>query len=65
MVYQAALNKARKAKAIDPSIASIAQKHINSYASKAPSTEDIFNEGIPSGSPWKIGCWIGETVRVP
>ena len=65
MVYQAALNKARKAKAIDPSIASIAQKHINSYAAKAPSTEDIFNEGIPSGSPWKIGCWIGETVRVP
>ncbi len=65
MVYQAALNKARKAKAIDPSISSIAQKHINSYASKAPSTEDVFNEGIPSGSPWKIGCWIGETVRVP
>jgi tetratricopeptide (TPR) repeat protein len=65
MVYQAALNKARKAKAIDPSISSVAQKHINSYAAKAPSTEDVFNEGIPSGTPWKIGCWIGETVRVP
>jgi tetratricopeptide (TPR) repeat protein len=65
MVYQAALNKARKAKAIDPSISSLANKYIKSYSSKAPSTEDVFNEGIQSGSPWKIGCWIGETVRVP
>jgi len=65
MVYQAALNKARRAKAVDPSISSLAQKHINSYSSKAPSTEDVFNEGLQSRSPWKIGCWIGETVRVP
>jgi len=65
MVYQAALVKARKAKAIDPSISSIAQKHINSYAGKAPSTEDVFNKGIASGTPWKIDCWINETVRVP
>ena len=65
MIYQAALNKARKAKAIDPSIAGIAQKHINSYASKAPSTEDVFNEGKQSGSLYKIGCWIGESVRIP
>ncbi len=65
MVYQAALNKARRAKAIDPSISSLANKYIKSYSSKAPSTEDVFNEGIQSGSPWKIGCWIGETVRVP
>lgn len=65
MVYQAALNKARRARAVDPSISSLAQKHINSYSSKAPSTEDVFNEGLQSGSPWKIGCWIGETVRIP
>ncbi len=65
MVYQAALAKARRAKAIDPSIASIAQKHINSYASKAPSTEDVFNEGKQSGSLHRIGCWIGESVRIP
>ncbi len=65
MVYQAALNKARRAKAVDPSISSTAQKHINSYASKAPSTEDVFNEGKQSGSLYKIGCWIGESVRIP
>lgn len=65
MVYQAALNKARKAKVIDPSISSIAQRYINSYASKVPSTEDVFNKGLQSGSPFKLGCWIGETVRIP
>ena len=65
MVYQAALVKARRAKSIDPSISSIAQKHINSYASKAPSTEDVFNEGKQSGSSHRIGCWIGESVRIP
>lgn len=65
MIYQAALNKARKAKMIDPSISSIAQKHINSYASKAPSTEDVFNTGKQSGSSYRIGCWIGENVRIP
>jgi tetratricopeptide (TPR) repeat protein len=65
MVYQAALNKARRAKAIDPSISSVAQRHINSYKSKAPTTEDVFNEGLQSGTPYKIGCWIGETVRIP
>jgi tetratricopeptide (TPR) repeat protein len=65
MVYQAALNKARRAKAIDPSISSTAQKYINSYKSKAPTTEDVFNEGKQSGTPYKIGCWIGESVRIP
>jgi len=65
MIYQAALNKARKAKAIDPSISSMAKKYINSYASKAPSTEDVFNEGKQSGSIHRIGCWIGESVRIP
>jgi len=65
MVYQAALNKARRAKAVDPSISSSAQKHINSYGSKAPSTEDVFNEGKQSGSTHYIGCWIGESVRIP
>ena len=65
MVYQAALNRAKQAKAIDPSITRIANRHINSYKSKAPTTEDIFNEGAQSGSSYKLGCWIGESVRIP
>jgi tetratricopeptide (TPR) repeat protein len=65
MVYQAALEKAYKAKAVDPSISTTANKFISSYGSKAPTTEDVFIKGIVSGSSWRIGCWIGESVRVP
>jgi tetratricopeptide (TPR) repeat protein len=65
MVYQAALVKAKRAQAVDPSISSTAQKHINSYASKAPTTEDIFTEGWQSGSNYHIDCWINENVKIP
>jgi len=65
MVYQAALEKAYKAKAIDPSIATDANRSINNYSISAPSKEDVFNKGIAPGSTWKINCWIGESVRVP
>ena len=65
MVYQAALAKAQRAKAVDPGISSLANRFINSYAAKAPSTEDVFIEGLAPGSSYSIGCWIGESVRVP
>ena len=65
MVYVAALNKARKAKSVDPSISSMANRFINAYADNIPSTKDLFVAGVKSGSVHKIGCWINETVRVP
>lgn len=65
MVYQAALEKAYKAKSVDSSISTLANKFINSYAAKAPTTEDVFLKGIASGSSWRINCWISESVRVP
>ena len=65
MVYQAALEKAYKAKAVDPSISTLANKFISSYGSKAPTTEDVFLKGISSGSSYRINCWISESVRVP
>ena len=65
MVYQAALVKAQRARNIDPSISKLASTYIKNYAAKAPSTQDVFDKGIASGTPIKIGCWIGETVRVP
>jgi tetratricopeptide (TPR) repeat protein len=65
MVYVAALNKARKAKAVDPSIGATADKFINNYADNVPSKKDLFVAGIASGSTHRIGCWIGETVIVP
>jgi len=65
MIYQAALIKARRAKAIDPSISKSANRHINTYSKRAPSTQDVFDKSIPSGTPYPLGCWIGETIKVP
>ncbi|MFD1293470.1 tetratricopeptide repeat protein [Lutibacter holmesii] len=65
MVYVAAVNKAVKAKSVDPSVSGIANKYIKAYSANMPSKKDLFVAGIPSGSSHKIGCWINETVRVP
>lgn len=65
MVYVAALNKARRASKVDPSITSTANKYIKNYKSQMPSKKLIFTKGIQSGSAHKVGCWIGETVKVP
>jgi len=64
MVYVAALNKAIKAKKVDPSISRLANRYIKSYSGNLPSKKDLFVAGIEAGTPHKIGCWIGETVRV-
>ena len=65
MVYVAASDKARRAKAVDPGITSTANKYIKSYMASAPSKKLVFTEGKASGSSYKIGCWISETVKIP
>jgi tetratricopeptide (TPR) repeat protein len=65
MVYVAAADKARQAKAVDPSITSTANKYISSYMASAPSKKLVFTEGLTSGSTHKIGCWINESARIP
>ncbi len=62
-VYWLAENYARRAGKVDPSLKSTGDKYAANYKAKAPSKTDIFNNpGVKSVS---IGCWIGETVRVP
>ncbi|WP_299669851.1 hypothetical protein [uncultured Polaribacter sp.] len=65
MVYVAALNKARRAAAVDPSMSSTARKYIRNYAANSPNQSVIFTAGMTPGASYKIGCWIGETVRIP
>ncbi|WP_439127551.1 tetratricopeptide repeat protein [Polaribacter sp.] len=65
MVYVAALNMARKAAAVDPSISSKARKYISIYKQNVPSKKDIFNATATPGGKFTIKCWIGETVRIP
>ena len=64
MVYVAALNKAIKAKSVDPSISRLANRYIKSYSKNLPSKKDLFAATIDVGSTHRIGCWIQETVRV-
>ena len=63
MVYVAALNKALKAKRVDPGCG--ARRYISSYRKNMPSKKLIFQKGVASGASHRIGCWIGETVRIP
>lgn len=65
MVYVAAQEMAEKAAAVDPVNKRRAQKYIKSYKASAPDKKAIFTEGLKSGSPYKIGCWIGVTVKIP
>lgn len=65
MVYVAALNKAQRAAAIDPSISGVASKYIKSYQANVPSKKVIFTAGATPGDTYTIKCWIGETVKVP
>jgi tetratricopeptide (TPR) repeat protein len=65
MVYVAALNKARRAKSVDPSIGSLANRFIRAYSNNVPSKKDLFVAGVESGTVFKVKCWINETVRVP
>lgn len=65
MVYVAAMNMAERAGSVDPSIRSKANKYVKSYKSSIPSKKLIFTEGVQSGTPFKINCWIGETVKIP
>ena len=64
MVYTAALRKARRAAAVDPSVASKAAKHIKNYRSNEPSRKLLFGLTIKAGTSHTIKCWINETVKV-
>jgi len=65
MVYVAAQEMAEKAAAVDPVNRKRAQKYVKSYKASAPDKKAIFTEGLKSGSSYKVGCWIGVTVRIP
>ena len=64
-VYWLAADYADRAGRVDPSIQSNASQTASSYRGRAPQKSDIFQEGVEEGSIIKIGCWIGESVRVP
>ena len=63
-VYFVCVDKLRKAKSVDPSVADEAQKLINRYAAYFPKADKLFFLGLKKGDSVKIGGWIGETTRI-
>jgi hypothetical protein len=60
----AAMDKYNYAKSIDPSVADEASEKTSKYRTSMPSKEDGFMQGFKSGDSTKVGCWIGENVKI-
>lgn len=60
----AAIEKYSYAKSIDPEVADEANRRIGKYNQSRPEKADGFSRGISAGSSQKVGCWIGESVKV-
>ncbi|MBT8196683.1 MAG: hypothetical protein HKO56_09445 [Bacteroidia bacterium] len=63
-VFWAAVDKYRKAKAVDPSIADFANKKAANLRKYYPTTEQLFFISKKAGDSYKVECWIGETTTV-
>lgn len=63
-VYWLAADYAARAGRVDPSISSNANETAAAYRGRAPQRSDIFQADM-QGKTINIGCWIGESVRVP
>ncbi len=63
-VYWLAADYAARAGRVDPSISSTANETAAAYRGRAPQRSDIFQSDM-QGKTINIGCWIGESVRVP
>ena len=60
-----AIDMFTKAKQVDPSVASEANKWIRDYQQYMPSKGDIFQRtNLTMGGPFKVKCWINETTTV-
>lgn len=63
-VYWLAADYAQRAGRVDPSISGTANETAAAYRGRAPQRSDIFQSDM-QGKTINIGCWIGESVRVP
>lgn len=63
-VYWVAVDKYIKAKAVDASVSSTANKKIASISSRYPATKDVFFYGKKTGDSYTVGCWINESTTI-
>ncbi|MFT4664080.1 MAG: tetratricopeptide (TPR) repeat protein [Patescibacteria group bacterium] len=59
-----AIDKWKKAKRVDSSVAKEANKLIARYQAFMPSKEDVFQKLMKDGDPFTVGCWIQEKTTV-
>lgn len=64
VVTWVAIDAWNKAKAVDPSVKSEANKKIAEYAQYMPTSADLFQRGLKSGAPYRIHCWIQESTTI-
>ncbi|MDF1672667.1 MAG: hypothetical protein P1U41_04135 [Vicingaceae bacterium] len=62
--YWAAVDKYQKAKAVDGSVASDANKKIARASANYPVTKDLFFYSKKDGDSYTVGCWINESTSV-
>lgn len=62
--YWAAVDKYQKAKAVDGSVASEANKKIARASANYPVTKDLFFYSKKDGDSYTVGCWINESTTV-
>lgn len=60
----AAIEKYAYARSLDSSVADEANEKIARYSRFKPQSEEGFMRGIKEGTSVKVGCWIGETVKI-
>ena len=64
LVFCAAVDKLQKAKSVDPSVSSEANKLINQYSGYYMDTQDSFMMGLKDGESVFVPGWIGETTTI-
>ncbi len=53
-----------KARSVDPSVASEANRLIGQYSKYMPNIEEIFQRGLKEGSSFYVGCWIQANTTI-
>ena len=64
VAYWVAVDKYKKAKSVDSSVAEAANTKIKTYSQYFPATETIFFYDLKKGDSYKVECWINETTTV-
>jgi len=58
------IDNLQRAKSVDPSCASEANRLISAYAAHTPETKDLFMLGYKAGDRITVGGWIGESTTI-